>query len=293
MSTRYVSYEEFEPTKLRFGNIDTKTIKDSKGKNYYNVNLVYNYGTDEKPIFDEVLLEYPLLKSSKGIKEDDSFGKIVWSINGVFEDTDEHTRFIGKLTRAYEHLCSLLAASRGDLNRPDLTKEAVKLFFKNPVYTPLDKQTGEPILGRRSSCFFKLIKGSSLNTLFTDLDAKPIDWKLLSEVEMEYQPVVQWPTIYVSGTLIRLQQKVLSAVVTKAVAINSETIQIRTIEKIKTEQPTKVDELRKQLSKLVERNLDSPEDKKEDEEKVTDNTIVGTPIKTYGFGKTPSVIKLE
>lgn len=285
MTSNYVNYKQFDPAKLTIGTIDVKSIPEAKGQSYRSINLIYNYGTDDKPVFDQLLLEYPPVKSREGIRREETFNKISYSIGARFDGSPESTAFLDKLNLAYNVLAQQLMANRSQVGIPDLKKDNVLVYFKNPVYTPLDPQTGEPIPGRFPSCFLKLLHGSFSKTLFTDLDAKPIDWKLLDKVEMEYQPLVQWSHIYSGSGKIRLQQKVLSAIVTRAVAINTETLQLKTIEDIKEKQPDKLEQIRQQMAKLKTRTLDAPEEQLTEDTEDTISMINGT-AKPYGFGKT-------
>lgn len=253
MPSNYVNFRDFDPAKLTISTVEAKPIPDMKGQNYRSVNIVYNYGTEANEIYDQVLLEYPDVRSTEGIKVEEMFGRVSCSIRAQFNSSEEHVMFLEKMDQAYEKLVQDLLSYSSQLGMR-VNKDNIKTLFTNPVYRPVD-ENGKPIPGRSPKSFLKLINWSKSKTLFTDLDAKPIDWDLLKEVEMEYRPLVNWSNIYVGGGKIRLQQKVLSAVVTRAVALNTETLQLKSIEEIKSNQPSRVEELRIQLEKLKSRDL--------------------------------------
>ena len=301
--SRFVNYTEFDPAKVSITNIDVKTIQDGNTKiSYRNVNLVYNYGTEEKPIPDELLLELPIVKSRDGIKEQTFQGKTTWTIGARFGELEEDILFCQKMDQVYAALSSSLLEMKSELRFNELSKSNIDFIFKNPLYRPKDKVTDEVIVGKPPSCYLKLFKMQYSKTLFTDLQAKPIDWKLLTNVEMEYQPLVKMPAIYVGGGKCRLQMKVLSAVVIKAVAIGTETMQTKTIKDIVNKEPDRLVELTKQLRKLANREEPLEEAKEEPKaESATDDndninsltSLMSGTNKGIGFGKSPMITSFK
>jgi len=299
--SRFVNYVEFDPAKVQISTIDVKTVQDGNTKiSYRNVNLIYNYGTDDKPIPDELLLELPRVKSLDGIEERIFHGKTNWTIGARFGETEEDIMFCQKMDQMYASLRSCLLDMKSELRFNELSKSNIDFIFKNPLYRPKDKITDEIIAGKPPSCYLKLFKMEHSKTLFTDLKARPIDWKLLTNVEMEYQPLVKMPAIYVGGGKCRLQMKVLSAVVIKAVAIGTETLQTKTIERIVEKEPDRLKELEKQLRKLANREepLEDIKEEPKAESPSEDNidsltSLMSGSSKPVGFGKSPAIISFK
>jgi hypothetical protein len=220
---------------------------------YYQIPLMYNFGTAEKPVLNEFLFEGCELET-KGIQSKlNQQARMEHSIMSKFDGNNpDHNRMIEAINHIHAGCCYIIQQMRGAVKLYDFNAQAPGGLFKNPIYRARDEVTGEFIPGRAPAVFFKLFdRGPGQRTLFTGPDGKEIDWELLKSVDMKYIPLIHIKRIFCGGGKASLQMEVVSAVVTKVVASGSVTRQLPTIHNLQQSRPELVDTVSAQLAKLT------------------------------------------
>lgn len=228
---------------------------------YYQIPLMYNFGNDEKRVLNDFLFEGCEMSSKTGIQSKaGQSGRFEHSIMVTFDENDaEQARFLEIMGQIHGGCAYILAQMKGAVklyNFNNATPQmAIATGLKDMVYRPRDEMTGEPIQGRAPSMFLKLFSRGKPpmveQTLFTDLDAKPIPWNLLTGVEVKFIPLIHVKRIYVGGGKASIQMETISAVVTSVRARNTTTTQTGTIERLRQARPQLQDQVAAQLAKLT------------------------------------------
>jgi hypothetical protein len=240
-----VTFDQFNASKLGGSEpIPTSFKKGNDTIAYNDIKLHYNYGTPEEPVISDLFFELPAV-SATGIrmKEEDANGK-----NGPYKKqthsmmikldlSDPNTRgeiqaALDKMDEIHAKSCQLLSACKGKVKMHDFDAARPGGLFKNPVYWPRDEVTGEKVKGKSPNIWVKLRNYKTNKTLFTDLNNHVIDWKLLTDVDITFVPLLHFEKIYV-GSKASLQVFLASAIIVKIVAIGTETRQTSTLEKLK------------------------------------------------------------
>lgn len=258
-STKIVSYDNVDIGKISCTSPQQKPVPDTPGTFYYNISIFYNYGTSESQEVNSFNIEGPELVSNGGIIIKESPGKegkpprMEHSILVSLPTSKPAVKQFCDTINGIHAGCSYIVGQcKGTVGMPHFRPDMAEATgFTNPVYMPRDKTTSEIIQGRDPSIFLKLIKGAYKKTLFTTPDKTPIDWKYLQGVELSFIPLISIEKIYIGSSKIRLQMKLISAVVTSIVAINSETSQIATSKRLLDERPGVMETLSAQLSRLM------------------------------------------
>jgi hypothetical protein len=255
MSTN-CSYKTFNPELLTNKKPELRQAKPKPGQQqsppYFIVPLSYNYGTEDKPRYDELNVEGCEITCG-GIKSKPSMSdpnKLEESILIKFNPSNENEMlflsFFQKLHMASSELIGkikiLLKRKNYDSTNPEGNS------FKSPIYTPIDEM-GEIIPGKYSSIFLKLYTRGSYHTLFTGLDKKEIDKKLLHDVSLKFIPLITVKHIHVGAT-ISLQMEIKSAIVISAEERKLVTTQDDTINQLLIERPDLQDLLSAHLALL-------------------------------------------
>lgn len=258
-----------------------KTVPKSNPPQTYNeVPVQYNFGDDEKPKIAEFLLEFPEVYSNGGlIEKPGQNGKIELSIMiSLPQDNPDTKMLVDKLQEVWLGCCSILNQFKGGigLGRVNFANpEAAVAAFKQPVYFPADKVTGEPIPGRNPSMFLKCFRRGfgalQEKTLFVkptkvvddagkpvlddngeeEVSYEPIDWELLKGVEMKFIPLVHIKKIYVGGGKASLQMEVVSAIVTYISGRGTTIKNTATIKNLIKANPDLPNTLEEQIAKLT------------------------------------------
>ena len=224
----------------------SKSFENNNGKVSYNeVPLTYNYGTEESPIIDSCFFECPEVSSFGGIniktetkpprnEGDPPYVKKSYSIMFSFDLQDpECVACLEKLDQLHVGTAQALEKYKGDLSMFSFKAEHPGELFKHPVYYKMDPATCERIKGRNPSVWVKLNDWKTNKTLFTDLAGNKVDWALLEDVELKLVPLLHIEKIYVGGGKASLQVKLVSAVITDIIPINTKTRQTRTLDRLK------------------------------------------------------------
>jgi hypothetical protein len=223
--------------------------KSFEGENgqvkYKEVPIQYNYGTDENPIIDQCFIELPEVTCFGGIntetkkyppkKEGDPpyiSEKHQMCLRFDLMD-DECAACLLKLDELHKGSCLALAPHKGKVGLYSFNPEHPGELYKHPVYYKMDPVSCERVKGLNPTMWVKLNSWKNNKTLFTDLDGNPIEWSLLRDVEIKLIPLLHVEKIYVGGGKASLQIKMISAVVTDIVPINTRTRQTRTLDRLK------------------------------------------------------------
>ena len=254
------SYTKFQGSHVDGSEPKEKSFDGGKTK-YKEIPLLYNYGTPETPIIDQFFFELPEIKSFGGINStieekpprvegDPPYIKESHAIMFSFDLRDpECKECLTKLDELYMGTAKALGKFKGKVNRMHFNPDAPQGAYKHPVYWKYDTATGERVPGRNPSMWVKLNHWTNNKTLFTDIEGNPIDWELLTDVEVKMYPLLHVEKIYCGSGLPSLQIKVVSAVITDIVSINTQTRQTRTIDRLKNKAGLK-DSLAGQLATL-------------------------------------------
>lgn len=262
----YITYENYSNSRLSCTPSEQKTIPGtgpqatppSAPQYYYQIPLMYNLGTDEKKILNDCLIEGCEVTTTFGIQsKPGQSGRLEHSVMVKFDlNNESHQRFLETMSQLHGGCAFILGTMKG----------AVKLYNFNPqmaeatglkslIYRPRDELTGEYIQGRSPSMFFKLFSRGTApmveQTLFTGLDGKAIDWKLMANVQMSFIPLIHIKRMYIGGRGASIQMEVISAVVTSIEPRNSTTRQLGTIHRLQSIRPELVDKVAGQLSRLM------------------------------------------
>lgn len=272
MQANFVHFTAFDPAKVILSAPLQKQVPRSNPPQHYKeVPIQYNYGTAEQPRLDELLVEGPELTSNGGIAvKDEQGGRKSYTIYVQLPEDGDTGRFVQTDELIYASCALQLNQVKGQVglvnfqpmapnpsngNKMEYSKMMAQMLFRPLVSYPRDKTTGEIIQGKPPRAYLKLMKRgfgvTEEKALFTDLNATPIHWDLMSGVEMKFIPVIHYEKIYVGGGKSSLQAKVVSAVVTYLVGKNSQTFQTSTIERLTQQRPDAANTLAEQIAKLT------------------------------------------
>jgi len=162
--------------------------------------------------------------------------------------------FVNKMEEIYRQNVAWVGECKMQIGKREFNPQApAACGFKNPIFRPFDQVTGNIIEGKAATMFIKVIKRGSgyleTKTLFTGLDGKEIDWRLLQGVEMSFIPMINVEKVYIGATM-SLQIKLVSAIVTDIVARNSISLQVETMAQLRATNPDLENKLAEQIKKL-------------------------------------------
>jgi hypothetical protein len=258
----YITYDQFDVARLTSTQPEKKKVPGTGEKgvaeqNYFQIPLMYDYGTPGKKILGEFKIEGPVMSSTVGIQTKPNLQGVMASTIGCVANilNEDHKKFISDFDEIYQRSAELIYDVRIMVKLQYFNKECPRASkFNNPVYRPVDEATNQVIEGRNPSLYLKLFSRGKEpygeQTLFTNLKGEPIPWNLLKNVEMKFIPLIHVKRIYVGGNP-SLQMELVSAVVVEARARNSFTQQTETLKKYQEENPDLADVLSAQLAKLA------------------------------------------
>lgn len=257
------TYTEFDVTRLACTPAEQKMIPgtgpgtDKPPGFYYQIPLMYNFGTPDVRILNEFLIEGCEMETKYGIqtKPNQQGTGLDHTIVCRFDVGNlEHNQFMSTINSIHGGCCHIIYAMRGAVKIYDFNASSPGGLFKNPVFRPRDEVTGEYIQGRAPSIYFKLFcRGQAPyeeKTLFTAPDGKPTRWELLRHVEMKFIPLIRVKRLYCGGGKASLQMEVASAVITKIAPRNTTTLQMNTIHRLQQSRPELSDTVAAQLARL-------------------------------------------
>jgi hypothetical protein len=264
MTTKYVESGE-TVKRTNFSGNEPEEKKFESGKEtikYHEQKLFYNYGTEQEPIIQDVLIEGPLMKASgirikdegiKTSKKGDEYQKISYSMMLVFDLADSKTReesnkSLEIFKEAYLGCAKVLTPYKGKVGLHHFDAEHPEASLKDFVYWPRDNN-GDIVKGKNPNIWVNFKSYGSHKTLITDLNGKPVDWALLKDVDLEIVPLFHIESNFV-GTTKKVKVNLKSGIVIKIVPIASETCQNSTLEKYKSKYGQLEDEVESQLANL-------------------------------------------
>lgn len=292
MSANFVDFEDFKVENVVQGSLEERPIPESNSK-YRQLPIQYNYGTDIKPEIDDLYLQLPTTTST-GVREDvdAKTQRVKYSCMLRFKNIDEtHQKCIEIIGQLHKKCAEFLYSIKGQIGFYDFNPKAPGGMFKNPIYFPRNKTTGDVIPGKDPSFWLKLITYSGGKTLFTDLNQNPVSWNLLKNVNMKFIPLVKFEKIYI-GTKASLQCKLQSAIILEVHQAGTQTRQIKTIEKILKNQPNLAKTVEKQLAELQMEKQDNLMDNsnndevvnKQDSPQLTEDNSVSSSLNDFLMG---------
>ena len=260
MSTKLVTFDEFNPANLTGSDPIPQSIKKpNETINYNDIKLSYNYGTETDPIIQDLFFECPVVTST-GIKtkeepaqgKNGSYTKTTNSMMMVFDLADSETRDdaqrgLDKINELHRASAQAVGKYKGKLKMHQFDANDPRGDFKNPIYWPRDENS-EIIKGKNPNIWVKL-RNNYNKTLFTDLEGRPIDWKLLNNVNLTILPLLHVEKIYV-GSKASLQIYLASAIVLKIVPAGTESRQTSTMERLKAKYGNLAEQVDAQLADL-------------------------------------------
>lgn len=240
-------YTNFNGNNVSGSDPKGKSFDDSSGSkiSYKEIPLTYNYATPENPIVDSLYFECPEVTCFGGIKSEikefsarkdgeSDYVREKHSMMFTFNLQDsECVDCLGKWDELHKGTAQVLNKHKGKVGLYSFNPDHPGEQYKHPIYYKMDPNTCERIKGRNPTIWVKLNHWNTNKTLFTDVDENPIDWSLLKDVEIKLIPLLHIEKIYVGGGKASLQIKLVSAVVTDIVPINTRTRQTRTIDRLK------------------------------------------------------------
>ncbi len=242
----YYYYTNFIGSHIHGNEPVPKSFESQNGKvSYQEIPLTYNYGSEEAPIIDSCYFECPEVLSYGGIQSecktlppknegDAPYIQEKHSMMFTFNLQDaECVACLDKWDQLHTGSAKALENYKGKVKMYSFTAEHPGELYKHPIYYKMDTNTCERVKGRNPTIWVKLNHWKNNRTLFTDLDENPIDWDLLRDVEVKMIPLIHVEKIYIGGGKASLQIKLVSAVVTDIVPINTRTRQTRTIDRLK------------------------------------------------------------
>lgn len=240
-----VTYDQFKASHLGGSDPQPQQIKKTNETiNYNEIKLHYNYNTPEDPVVSDLFLELPPMQAT-GIRskaepaqgKNGAYTKESHSMMMTFDLADpkvrnENQKALEKIDEVHAVACQILGGCKGKVKMYDFDPTRPGGVFKNPIYWPRDEVTGEKIKGRNPSLWVKLHNYKNNRTLFTDLNGEVIDWKLLTDVDITFVPLLHIEKIYI-GSKATLQIYLASAVVIRIVQLGTESRQKETADRIK------------------------------------------------------------
>ena len=260
MSTQLVTFEDFNAANLTGSEpIPHQINKPNETINYNDIKLSYNYGTETNPIIQDLFFEFPVV-TSNGIKSKEEpatgkngpYTKVSNSMMMVFDLADSDTRndsllSLDKFNELHKAAAQSVGKYKGKLKMHQFDANDPRGDFKNPIYWPRDENS-EIIKGKNPNIWVKL-RNNYNKTLFTDLKGNPIDWKLLTNVNLTLLPLLHVEKIYI-GAKASLQIYMASAIVLKIVPAGTESRQTSTMDKLKAKYGNLEEQVEAQLANL-------------------------------------------
>ena len=262
----YSTYTDYTNTRLTCTPSEQKTIPGtgpqatppSAPSYYYQIPLMYNFGTGDNRILNDFLFEGCEMETAFGIQsKPGQSGRVEHSIMCRFDSANpEHNGFIESVGQIHGGCAFILHQMKGAVKLYNFNKDMAEATgLKNPVYRARDEVTGDVIPGRAPSMFLKLFSRGKPpmveQTLFTEPNGKIIPWALLQGVEMKFVPLIHVKRIYVGGGKASIQMEVVSAVVTSIRARNTASRQTNTMQRLTQARPELTDTVAAQLAKLT------------------------------------------
>lgn len=265
-----VEYTDFVPTKMIGLTPEEKTVPTNSNQTpapngqvaaaqtYKIVPINYNYGSEESPRLENFYLQLPAMKCFGGITAKPNMqGRLEYSLYCPLPQSDPTLKQCAEvLHEVYMSSARIIGHYKKELKLLHFVENDPKVsgYENRLVHYPKDKITQELIPGKTPALYLKLVNrtsGSYTNqTLFTGIDGKSIDWKLLYNVDMTIIPLFHIERIY-RGSTTSLQAKTISAIVLNIEQKGSTSLQLGTISRVLSNNPSMLDKFRSQIESLT------------------------------------------
>lgn len=249
----YIKFDEYDPSKYTFKEKKQEEIKGTPHK-LWRLNTVYDYEDGSAP--REFKFEGPELTSRYGISQMTSAeGKVSYSIGCVLSRKDEvESQLIEFLGNFRSQNYKIVDSMKKDVGARDLGDNTFKkmFHFKKDVE---DEATADP------TWYINLFWAGSYKSLFTDLEEKPIDWKLLENATVKFIPVivVKGITVLGGGKNVGIKMQMESAIVTSIEPLGTRSSQGDTIKKLLESRPDLAAQVASQLNNMAQLKLTQPQ----------------------------------
>lgn len=252
MESQIVSFNEFNESHLIFNTPVEKPIPNTPNQKYKEIQIEYNYGTAEKPYRGPLFIEFPEVVSSTGIVTSDLNGKKKRSLQVLLpQNSEECQKVVEVMSQIHKACANALHANKGFLGIPHFNKDLPEASnFKNPVYFPRDKLSGELIQGKNPNMYLTLTEKGNNKSIFCDLKENIVPWAILENVQMKHIPLVHVDKIYIGGNTRSLQYKHISSVLTHVVSKGKVIKQKSTIDQLKQRNPELANAIDDQIKSL-------------------------------------------
>lgn len=246
---------------------------------YFEIPLRFEAEENIKDVFN---LEFPMVTCAGIVERREADGRINYSVQVRFPlDVPEVKKFVDKWNNVlYPRLCQIIVDSKRHLGTTPLsvTMDTIIMIFKNPMYYPIDKLSGERIPGRDPSMFIKLFSynDGKYRTNFFDIEKEVMEWKSMSgDVTVDFAPIVQLKKIYFGGGKLSLQMEMREALVTAIRKQRVESSQSELVDKFVKANPNAIKDWHDQIAFLTESTPTSADVKSKATSSPTDEKEAG------------------
>jgi hypothetical protein len=147
--------------------------------------------------------------------------KIDYSICCKLDLSSEATRkFIEVIMTIYNKCAVTIEADKRSLRMPYFSLKHPEMGFKEPIYHPTDHITGERIVGRAPSIYWKL-KQRDEQTVFYGNNNEFIPWHALEYQELILIPTIHIRSVFIGGGRASFQISLISARILEMRSCNS------------------------------------------------------------------------
>lgn len=241
-----ITIDQFEISRVIGLEPVAKQMTDEKTKQaitYNEIELLYNYGTDEEPIVSSLYIELPEVSASGIYKKDEGmrmgkngpYPKISYSTKITFDLAKQDTReelqkCIAQLHDLYMKTSEIMGEHKGKLRYPKFDPKNPEVLYKNPVIAPSDA-AGVAIDGKNPYMYLKLNPFGANKTVYVDLAGTTQNWNSLENVFMRGVPLIHFSNLY-CGAKPSLQCKMVNMVITHVEPAGGANRQVGTVERL-------------------------------------------------------------
>lgn len=271
-----ISYDEYTNNRLTCTPPEVKTVPGTGGSTgvtavtYRQVGLQYNYGSNEKKMLGDLLMEYPEMTSKWGIQsKKDQNGK--WSytlVPEIDQNVPEYVKLKDTLDQVHSATAFILQHYRSVLNMHAFEAafaEAGK--YKKLWSYQQNKDTKERYMDKPPVVWLRLFKRGQapyeVKTMFVDPSGNSIPWESLQKVEIKFIPIMRFKHIYVGNTP-SLIVETDSCIITSIKPRNVATSHLGVLARLRSANPDLADNVASQLARLTAQRQDQLLDKAEE-----------------------------
>ena len=256
---KYTTYETFDTSKMvKCSPVSDSFVLNGQTISYSNMELNYNYGSPEKPIVHDCLMEWPEVKAT-GIKakseektgRNGDYIKTTYSMMVLWDLANPEQKKTVDLNDSLYSQCAHFISETPWGMEKDINPERPGGLFTNPVYRKRDKVTKKVLEGRNPTTWVQL-NGGYDKTLLTLPNGDELDWNMLEfgNIEIKFIPIVRYEKVFMGGKA-SLRLVVKSAIVTSVQKVGSVSMQTATMEKLQEKYGNKLqEEIEAQLAQL-------------------------------------------